>query len=48
MLALEVCHSSQSVVFNSLSGITLKFKCWMAVDGVVVCVSLYVCDHRVV
>lgn len=44
MLALEVCHSSQSVVFNSLTGIALKFKCWTAVDGVErcsVCFSLH-------
>lgn len=32
--ALEVCHSSQSVVFNNLTGIALKFKCWTSVDGV--------------
>lgn len=48
MLALEVCHSSQSVVFNSLIGIPLKFKCWTAVDGVekwsvCVCFCLSVC-----
>lgn len=40
MLALEVCHSSQSVVFNSLTGIALEFKCWAAVDGVEKC-SVY-------
>lgn len=33
-VALEVCHSSQSVVFNNLTGIALKFKCWTTVDGV--------------
>lgn len=34
MVALELCHSSQSVVFNSLKGPALKFKYRMAVDGV--------------
>lgn len=33
-LALEVCHSSQSVAFNSLTGIAPEFKCRMAADGV--------------
>lgn len=43
MLALEVCHSSQSVVFNSLKGIALKFKCWTAVDGVEKSCSVCLC-----
>lgn len=36
-LALEVCYSSQSVVFNSLTGLVLGFKCRTAVDGVKKC-----------
>lgn len=37
MLGPEVRHSSQSVVFNSLTGAPLKFKYWMGVDGAEVC-----------
>lgn len=46
MLAPEVCHSSQSVVFNSLTGTALKFKCWTTDDGGEKCgrwVSVCVC-----
>lgn len=47
MLPLDVCHSSQSDVVNSFTGIAFKFKCWwLLMEVSCVCVGATVAKQR--